>query len=137
MYVFVVDIYLLIIVLESKSSVTVKLLPIVTSLGKPTVKVLFAVKSWAPVGETSTSLDVPASSIVLAWGVTVIEFVPSVITFVVEFTPLLVNLVLSASVIIYPDPALKTSDNSVTLCVDRFVKSVGLLRINESAAVFV
>ena len=61
MYVFVVDIYLLIIVLESKSSVTVKLLPIVTSLGKPTVKVLFAVKSWAPVGETSTSLDVPAN----------------------------------------------------------------------------
>ena len=62
--VFVVDIYLLIIVLESKSSVTVKLLPIVTSLGKPSVKVLFAVKSCS-CRETSTSLDVPASSIVL------------------------------------------------------------------------
>ena len=124
--VLIVDRCLLIIVLENKSSVTVKLLPIVTSLGRPTVKVLSAVKSWAPVGETSTSLDVPANSIVLASGVTVIEFVPSVITFVVEFTLLLVNLVLSASVIIYPDPELKTSDKSVTLCKDKSVKSVGL-----------
>ena len=108
--------------------VTVKSFPMVTSFGSPTVNVLFVERSCAPVGDTSTSFVVPATSIVLEEGETVILSVPSVIVEFVGLTSIAPSFVLSVFVIIDPDPAsvkavavdpvkkaVFTSESSVTL----------------------
>ena len=56
-------------------------------------------------GETSTSFAVPVTSIVLELGETVIVSVPSVIVEFVGLTSIAPSFVLSAVVIIDPEPA--------------------------------
>ena len=123
---------------------TVILLPIITSLGRPTVQDLSVVKSCAP-PITSISLFVPDIVSVVFWSnitglfwinesslVSVSAQLDCTLTSAPVARP--VSLVRSAEVIIAPEPALVTSDNSVTLCVERSVTSVGLFCIKSSAA---